>query len=271
MICPFALRFRYDDSWRHLAQAVLVQLLDAESEALPLEPASWLLLHCLSDQTVCRWAGHQQRLHTDQALLLERRHLPSLELTADARVLLFAFAGADATAAELAERLRMPLSLPTRSNVVSRLLAFRRLADQDEHRLSLVDAHILVGSVLATLAHYASGEENPGSQLVRQACALMQQGVEDAYDAGILAEQLGVTPAYFCRLFTDAMGVSPGQYHKKLRLTHAARLLRGSRLSIQQIAERIGYATQSAFARAFRTVYDLSPQEYREHGSIPLA
>ena len=40
---------------------------------------------------------------------------------------------------------------------------------------------------------------------------------------------------------------------------------------IQQIAERIGYATQSAFARAFRSVYELSPQEYREHGSIPLA
>jgi AraC-like DNA-binding protein len=271
MDASFALRFQHDERWQHLAQPVLLQVLQSGDNTRPLEPATWLLLHCLRGGANCRWAGQQQVLHADQALLLERCDLPSLELEPEASALLFAFLGADATALELADALPAPLSLPAHSSIVTRLLAFRRMAGQGERRLSLVDGSVLVHSVLATLAHHADTGAQQGPQLVRQACALMQQGVEEAYDAEALASRLGVSPAYFCRAFTEAMRVSPGQYHKQLRLAHAARLLKGSRLSIQQITERIGYATQSAFARAFRSVYELSPQEYREHGSIPLA
>lgn len=272
MIRTFSLRFRTNSRWQHLAQAISLQVLDATSAAQPLDGASWLLLQCLHGQAACRWTGQEQTLQVDQALLLERCDLPSVELSSDSRLLLFAFTGAEAEATELADGLPTPLPLPARASIISRLLGFARLAaDTPEHPLSLADASVLVHSLLAAIAHHGDQEQQHGPHLVRQACGLMQQAVEQAYDASELAEQLGVSATYFCRVFTEAMQVSPGQYHKQLRLAHAARLLKGSRLSIQQIAERIGYATQSAFARAFRSVYQLSPQEYREHGSIALA
>ncbi|MFW5828852.1 MAG: hypothetical protein ACOCXA_01205 [Planctomycetota bacterium] len=39
---------------------------------------------------------------------------------------------------------------------------------------------------------------------------------------------------------------------------------------MQAIAERLSYGNQSALARAFRSLYNMSPQEFRDHASVPI-
>ena len=43
----------------------------------------------------------------------------------------------------------------------------------------------------------------------------------------------------------------------------AAELLTGSRLSVSEVAEQVGYINQSKFASVFKKQFDMSPLEYR--------
>ncbi|MCW1276713.1 AraC family transcriptional regulator, partial [Acinetobacter baumannii] len=36
-------------------------------------------------------------------------------------------------------------------------------------------------------------------------------------------------------------------------------------LSIQQISNKVGYSSETAFSQAFKRVFDLSPKQYRQN------
>nr|WP_277348514.1 helix-turn-helix transcriptional regulator [Streptomyces sp. C1-2] len=68
----------------------------------------------------------------------------------------------------------------------------------------------------------------------------------------------------FTRRFTAAVGTPPMTYLREWRLGCAARLLRESDASLAATARRTGYATEYAFATAFRRRYGLSPGRFRQ-------
>ena len=49
------------------------------------------------------------------------------------------------------------------------------------------------------------------------------------------------------------------------RVREAQQLLMEAKLTIAQVAERVGYEHQSSFAAAFRGHVGMSPREYRQH------
>jgi AraC-like DNA-binding protein len=270
MATDFRLRFAIPARLQHLPKACFLQVFTGEPAAMADTESRWLLLQCLHGSGRLLSSMGEQSLAVDQALLIAGSSMPCLRSTGDARFMLFGFSGVDALAEELSALFPVPFALPVNSGVTSKLLGFGRLAGDTDLRLSAVDTSVLVSGTLAGLLQYAAGSAGSEPRLVRQACRMLQGMCETGYDGAAVAEQLHVSPEYFCRIFTDSMGVSPGQYHKRLRLGQAARLLKGSRLSVQAIAERLGYTHQSALARAFRSLYDVSPQEFRDHGSVPL-
>jgi len=78
-----------------------------------------------------------------------------------------------------------------------------------------------------------------------------------------LAERLGWSRAYFSARFKASSGEGPGAYLRSLRLEHAGRLLRETRLPIKIISQRLGYADSVAFHRAFRQVKGVTPGTWR--------
>ena len=73
---------------------------------------------------------------------------------------------------------------------------------------------------------------------------------------------------------SECVRAETGRTYKELlqrhRLETAARLLRRSDLTIQQIIAQVGYENTSYFYRLFRTHYGQSPREYRlSHLSRP--
>jgi AraC-like DNA-binding protein len=61
-------------------------------------------------------------------------------------------------------------------------------------------------------------------------------------------------------------GLSPMANVTRLRLRHAAFLLRSESWTVREIAVRVGYANPMAFSTAFRRVMGRSPREYRNEG-----
>lgn len=71
------------------------------------------------------------------------------------------------------------------------------------------------------------------------------------------------SPFYAHRLFREVTGVSPAEYIRRMRLTEAARSLKGKRSSITDVALSLGFGSVDGFTRAFVRTFGVRPGEYR--------
>jgi AraC-like DNA-binding protein len=79
-----------------------------------------------------------------------------------------------------------------------------------------------------------------------------------------LASEVGMSRSPFATKFTSLVGEPPLTYLTKWRMNLASGYLRDDRMSIREIAERVGYESQASFSNAFKRVFSLSPREYKE-------
>ncbi|PSJ40830.1 hypothetical protein C7I55_11115 [Sphingomonas deserti] len=69
---------------------------------------------------------------------------------------------------------------------------------------------------------------------------------------------------HLTRSFSEVFGLPPLTYHRRLRLEGAARLLKSHAVTATEIAEQLGYASLSAFTRAFRGTFGVPPSKARD-------
>lgn len=84
-----------------------------------------------------------------------------------------------------------------------------------------------------------------------------------------VAEHLHVNASYFSVLFKEQTGLTFTEYMTRRRIQRAKELLGGTRLSIAQIAEQVGYQTDKYFVKVFRSMEGTSPGQYRKSVSDP--
>lgn len=89
----------------------------------------------------------------------------------------------------------------------------------------------------------------------------------EPWNVDTLAEKAGLSRSAFAERFQRVMGTSPAAYLAEVRMQEAHALLRDNEVSVAQIAERLGYATEAAFRRAFRRVVGATPGDVRHRRS----
>ncbi|MFF4350693.1 AraC family transcriptional regulator [Streptomyces sp. NPDC001530] len=77
----------------------------------------------------------------------------------------------------------------------------------------------------------------------------------------------GLSRAAFARRFTALVGEPPLTYLTWWRMTTAGRLLRTDDIPLRQVAQRTGYTSEFAFAKAFKREYGVAPGQYRRRAS----
>lgn len=87
---------------------------------------------------------------------------------------------------------------------------------------------------------------------------------QKAWTVAELAQVCCMSRSKFSDTFSAMMGESPLAYLAQHRLRLASRYLRESALHIHQIAERVGYSSETAFSQAFKRQFLLSPSQYRQ-------
>lgn len=71
--------------------------------------------------------------------------------------------------------------------------------------------------------------------------------------------------------FRQLFGTRIKEYEIKKRLEAATNLLLEDELTMQEITAKCGYSSQSAFVRAFKDVYGITPGQWRSrHLPLPL-
>jgi AraC family transcriptional activator of mtrCDE len=84
-----------------------------------------------------------------------------------------------------------------------------------------------------------------------------------AHSVQSLSHTAGLSRSAFMAHFTHTIGISPFAALKRLRMREAARLLTANALTVECIANLVGYASRTSFSRAFRSIYGTDPFDYR--------
>ena len=79
-----------------------------------------------------------------------------------------------------------------------------------------------------------------------------------------LAEVAHLQPNYLCTVFKARTGRSLFEHITRYRCSWAAKLLRSTKLPVNQIAERCGFPSVSFFTRKFTALHGGSPTAYRK-------
>ena len=103
---------------------------------------------------------------------------------------------------------------------------------------------------------------------IQEAINYMERNYQRELSVEELADVCKLNRSYFSKLFKDSMGCPPQEFLIRLRLAHAADLMKGTRKSIGDIAARCGYPNQLHFSRAFKKRYGISPREWRLENQI---
>ena len=78
------------------------------------------------------------------------------------------------------------------------------------------------------------------------------------------ARSLDLTPEYVSSLAARILGETLHQFLRKKQVEYAARLLRRTPLSIDEVAARSAFGTRSAMHRWFVHVYGVGPAAFRD-------
>lgn len=82
-----------------------------------------------------------------------------------------------------------------------------------------------------------------------------------------MAAVAGLERRTFLRRFQSATGLTPIDYCRQVRIARAREFVEDGHLPLKGIAEKLGYADVSAFAKAFRRAYGSPPGLYRKERS----
>ena len=132
-----------------------------------------------------------------------------------------------------------------------------------------------IGAALAAhlAGRYADLRREPAhcGGLPSQVLSRVLQFIGDNLDANLslqsLADLAQLDLYLFLRRFKQSVGLAPHQYILHQRIERAKSLLGDPELSITEIALRVGFASQSHFATAFRRIARASPRAYRNAGA----
>jgi AraC-like DNA-binding protein len=81
-------------------------------------------------------------------------------------------------------------------------------------------------------------------------------------NASFIADMLKLSLTHIGKTFNDCMKMSIPEYVNEVRLKKAVEWLQNSRLSINEVMQRVGVENQSYFYRIFKKKYGKSPREY---------
>ena len=97
--------------------------------------------------------------------------------------------------------------------------------------------------------------------------AELHQQPQRLWSLEAMARIAGLSRSRFSERFNQLVGAAPIQYLTRIRMHRAADHLQSENLSIAELAERFGYDSESAFARAFKRHMGVSPGSVRRNQS----
>jgi two-component system response regulator YesN len=102
-----------------------------------------------------------------------------------------------------------------------------------------------------------------GSQ-VQEAILFLDNHLHEPISMRDIADHLHMNASYFSVLFKEQTGLTFSEYLTRKRVQRAKELLSGTRQTIAEISDQVGYQTAKYFVKVFRSIEGMSPGQYRK-------
>jgi AraC family transcriptional regulator len=98
---------------------------------------------------------------------------------------------------------------------------------------------------------------------IRRVLEFMHANLDKQVSLEDLAACTDLSTSHFSHQFRASMGASPYKYMVTLRIEQSKQMLRNSKLSVLDVALRVGFENQQHFATVFRRIAGVTPSGYR--------
>lgn len=123
--------------------------------------------------------------------------------------------------------------------------------------------------LLYALSQYAGASRQGGSHAYRQVMSRMERYIREnlTEDLGLeaLASVANLSPSYFHKLFCGHFSMTPGEFVLQCRISAAKSMLLEGDISLGEVAEQCGFASQSYFNYRFKQSVGITPLQYRKN------
>jgi AraC-like DNA-binding protein len=106
---------------------------------------------------------------------------------------------------------------------------------------------------------------------IGRALAAIHADPATPWTVGALASEVAMSRSAFAARFTELVGEPAMQYTTRVRMQLAVNALRDDGATVAELAERLGYRSQAAFARAFKREVGVAPGAIKRAPGDPLA
>ena len=103
---------------------------------------------------------------------------------------------------------------------------------------------------------------------VREAMNFIEQNYARDIRIEDIARRCNLERSYFGKIFKKVLGQSPQEFLIRFRMAKASDMLITTNRSVGEIGEAVGYPNLLHFSRAFKSVYEISPRDYRQKNRV---
>jgi len=96
----------------------------------------------------------------------------------------------------------------------------------------------------------------------------LDEHVSDSIGFKQIADRFGISERSLARLFQRELNMSFIQYFTILRMLKGLKLLLDDKLSINEVAAKVGYSSLPTFSNTFTKIVGVRPSEYVKHRSL---
>jgi AraC family transcriptional activator of mtrCDE len=211
------------------------------------------------------------RMDSDGPLLSRRNTDSEIEMDLLCGRFSYSPGSADLVMSALPDVLHIPLAKEAQLQALGSVVSLLRdeVMHQQSGAFAIVTALSQAIFVLALRA-YAQREGMPPSLLalfsdprLGHAVLAMVKEPEKAWTIELLAKRANMSRATFARHFSEKSNTSPMELLASLRMRFAGELLESGNLAMADIAERVGYQSESAFGKVFQKIIGQTPAAFR--------
>ncbi len=142
-------------------------------------------------------------------------------------------------------------------------------AQKMHHALDKQQLNELMDEYVRTFCHMIRvHSQNSYSPYVRRAVQYIDAHLSQPITIDDLCRLSNISRSHFVRLFGQETGKTVKQYIAQARCECAANLLENSQMLVQEVSHYVGYDDTNYFARVFKEIMGISPQEYRKKKSF---
>ena len=103
-------------------------------------------------------------------------------------------------------------------------------------------------------------------KLIKKVTDVIRDNIENSdFSVEELSREVGISRVHLNRKMKEIIGMSPSSLIKVVRLKQAAYLLVNNKITIAEVAYKVGFSSNSYFTNNFKNYFGMTPKEFVCH------